>query len=151
MSDGKQRCVSDEQHRAVETWNNVGAPGSAPAIPFVPDARLKDRMSEMVRPRGVPVAWHFSPEDTNRLRRGHHAESMDDKWNIWREGDVVHFHRSWKGQEIFRVRLIDGGVDLLLVETDPPRHRANENDGDVLRRITEVLQLVLRVSPQPAR
>jgi hypothetical protein len=149
MSDGDRLPISDEQRRALETWSNVGAPGPAPAALFMPDERLRDGMTAMVRPRMIPIAWHFSSEDANRLRRGHQADSMDDKWNIWCEDDVVHFHRSWKGQEIFRIQLVDDGVYMLLVETDPLLHHATEDDGEVLRRFTEVLHFVLHVAPQP--
>jgi hypothetical protein len=151
MSREDRRPVTDEERREVRTWNNLGALGPAPEIPFVPDSRLLSRMTNIVQPRAIPVALHFSPEDTARLRRGHHADSMDDKWNIWCEDDVVHFHRSWKGQEIFRVQLVGGSVSLLFVETDPSRHRGTDDDGEVLRPFTEVLRFVVGVTPWLAR
>lgn len=41
-------------------------------------------------------------------------------------------------------------VSALLVETDPERHRATEDDGEILRRFSQVLQFVLSVTPQPS-
>lgn len=49
----------------------------------------------------------FSEEEYNCLSRGWIPEGMDDKWFIFMEKDILHFHRSWTGFCIYEVYFDD--------------------------------------------
>ncbi|MFD0000542.1 hypothetical protein [Nocardia sp. NPDC127526] len=77
--------------------------------------------------------WTVSEWD--RVRRGYRSRSMDEKWNIFTEGDIVFMHRSWTGYGIYEVSfspLAAGGrkITSAVVETDPQRYRRMTDDYD---------------------
>ncbi len=43
------------------------------------------------------VSHKFSSSEFNKIIKGYHAGSMDEKWNINYENDKLYFHRSWTG------------------------------------------------------
>ena len=45
----------------------------------------------------------YSPDEFERLSRGLIPQAMEDKWFVYLEGDVLHFHRSWTGICIYQV------------------------------------------------
>jgi hypothetical protein len=62
-------------------------------------------------PRREPIELrrYFSPDEGERLSRGHVPENQDDRWFVYVENDVVHIHRSWTGFCIFEVELTPSG------------------------------------------
>ncbi|MGX1809275.1 hypothetical protein ACWIGI_26435 [Nocardia sp. NPDC055321] len=61
--------------------------------------------------------------------------SMDEKWNVFAEGDTVFLHRSWTGNGIYEVSFApasDGGrrITSAVVETDPDRGHDRSDDYD---------------------
>ena len=60
---------------------------------------------------GHPVPYHaaFSPEEVNRLEAGLRPREMEDKWFIYFEEPCLYLHRSWTGQPVYRLKLIDMG------------------------------------------
>jgi hypothetical protein len=65
----------------------------------------------------------FSREEYARIARGHVPESMDDKWFVYVEDDLVHIHRSWTGFCSFEIELAPSGdgyeVAAAWVNRDP--------------------------------
>ena len=61
---------------------------------------------------------NFDQEETERMKRGIVAESMEDKWNIYYENDVLKFYRSWTNKLIKVLHLIlkDGNFACTNVE-----------------------------------
>jgi hypothetical protein len=45
----------------------------------------------------------FSAPEFALLRRGLLPQDMDDKWFIYCQNNVLHFHRSWTGHEIYQL------------------------------------------------
>ncbi len=45
----------------------------------------------------------FTQEEYDRISRGLIPREMEDKWFIFMEGDVLHFHRSWTGYCLYQV------------------------------------------------
>ncbi|WP_306362152.1 hypothetical protein [Nocardia sp. CC227C] len=69
----------------------------------------------------------WTANEWDRIRSGYRSRSMDEKWNIFTEGDIVFMHRSWTGHEIYEVSFsplaADGRrITSAAVETDPKRH-----------------------------
>jgi len=63
---------------------------------------------------GVPIPYHakFTAEEFARLKKGSVPESMDDKWSIRWQEPHLDFHRSWTGEVVYRITLMetpDGG------------------------------------------
>ncbi|GGX60159.1 hypothetical protein GCM10010358_13360 [Streptomyces minutiscleroticus] len=85
----------------------------------------------------------WSDEDWERIRRGYSARDMDEKWNVFTEGEDVFLHRSWTGHGVFAATfepVADGGrrIARAVVERDPERYRGTDDDHDCL-----MLELVL--------
>ena len=58
----------------------------------------------------------FTEKEYELIRRGVIPESMDDKWFIFLEDDVLYFHRSWTGFCIYQVSLEKDGAQYRVVE-----------------------------------
>ena len=58
------------------------------------------------------------------LVAGFKPACMDDKWFIFSENGAVHFHRSWSGEEIYAVTLVEtpDGAEIarVMVNNDYP-------------------------------
>ncbi|MFB7588835.1 hypothetical protein [Streptomyces sp. NPDC056169] len=85
----------------------------------------------------------WSDDDWDRIQRGYAAHGMDEKWNVFTEGDVVFLHRSWTGFGVYEATFapVDGGgrrITGAVVERDPERLRATDDDYDAV-----MLELVL--------
>ena len=53
----------------------------------------------------LPYDRKFSLEEYKLISYGFIPDSMEDKWFIYLENDVVYFHRSWTGICIFQLHL----------------------------------------------
>ncbi len=113
------------------------------------------RFKPISEPRAMSLLPHriWSEEDWERIQLGYFAKGMDDKWNVFAEGDVVFLHRSWTGRGIFAATFApaDGGgrrIVEAVVERDPRRYRGQDEEYDCL-----MLELVLSaiVLGEPAR
>ncbi|MBD0675160.1 hypothetical protein [Streptomyces sp. CBMA156] len=85
----------------------------------------------------------WSDEDWQRIQLGYWSRDMDEKWDVFTEGDVVFLHRSWTGHGIFEATFApaDGGgrqITEAVVERDPERRRSSDDEYDCL-----LLELVL--------
>jgi hypothetical protein len=50
------------------------------------------------------------------------SQDMDDKWDIYLDGDTFYFHRSWTGLCIFRMRLQRKDGDYEILEASVARY-----------------------------
>jgi hypothetical protein len=76
----------------------------------------------------------FSDEEAERLREGLVPEEMEDRWFIYYADEWLHFHNSWTGSLIYRLRL-DGtpaGVRVIdsWVNRDPGQYRGTDTEYD---------------------
>ena len=78
-------------------------------------------------PRGefeiVDYSDSFTQNELEALKHGLIPRDMEDKWFIYYDSDILHFHRSWTGDLIFTVRLyqvafIDVTLKLVFQFTD---------------------------------
>ncbi|MFG2751575.1 hypothetical protein [Streptomyces xanthophaeus] len=97
------------------------------------------RLQPIGAPKPVPLlpdrVW--TDEDWDRIRRGHAARDMDQKWNVFVEGDVVFMHRSWTGLGVYAASfapVADGGrrISSAVVESDGERYRSMGDEYDRL-------------------
>ncbi|MFD0260153.1 hypothetical protein ACFRKE_01020 [Kitasatospora indigofera] len=93
----------------------------------------------------MPLLPHriWSDEDWGRIQLGYCSRDMDEKWDVFAEGDVVFLHRSWTGHGIFEATFApaDGGgwqIAEAVVERDPERYGSADDEYDRL-----MLELVL--------
>lgn len=74
---------------------------------------LAGHLKPISRPRALPVLPRriWSDQDWQRIQLGCVSQDMDEKWNVFAEGDVVFVHRSWTGLGVFEATFTptDGG------------------------------------------
>lgn len=90
----------------------------------------------------------WTEEDWERIRCGYRARDMDQKWNVFAEGDVLFMHRSWTGRGIYEVSFapVSGGgrkIVSAMVETDPERYRRTDDAYDCLMMELIISAIVL--------
>ncbi|MFF8532344.1 hypothetical protein ACN6K9_008193 [Streptomyces sp. SAS_267] len=94
----------------------------------------------------------WTDEDWGRIRRGYRARDMDEKWNVFVEGDVLFMHRSWTGHGVYEVSfapLAGGGrrITSAVVEADGERCR---NMSDEYNRLMMELVISAIILGEPA-
>lgn len=77
------------------------------------------------------IDLEFSEEEKEMLSYGCIPLSMDDKWFVYFENNVIHFFRSWTGVEIFQAEFIPSGnanwrIGDLIVNNDEKYNGINE-------------------------
>ncbi|MFB6812707.1 hypothetical protein [Streptomyces sp. NPDC056387] len=90
----------------------------------------------------------WTDEDWERIRRGYHARDMDEKWNVFAEGDVLFLHRSWTGRGIYEASFAPatgGGRRIIsaVVEADRERYRSRGDEYDCLMMELIISAIVL--------
>jgi hypothetical protein len=116
-----------------------------PADERVTRASFSDRLQPISAPRPLSLlpTRIWSDEEWERIQLGYCSRGMDEKWDVFAEGDVVFLHRSWTGRRIFEAtfaRVDEGGwqVAEAVVERDQARYRGKDDAYDCL-----MLELVL--------
>ncbi|MDF3294269.1 hypothetical protein [Streptomyces silvisoli] len=116
-----------------------------PANERVTRSSFSDHLQPIADPRPLSLlpTRIWSDEEWERFQLGYCSRDMDEKWDVFAEGDVVFLHRSWTGHGIFEVTFApvdDGGwkVAEAVVERDQDRYRGKDDEYDCV-----MLQLVL--------
>ncbi|MEU8568557.1 hypothetical protein AB0C51_09385 [Streptomyces pathocidini] len=94
--------------------------------------------TDLRKVHGFSTAAALSPTPTrewtaaewDRIRLGHHARGMDERWTAFTEDNRLFLHRSWTGHQIYEADFAPaagpGGGFVIAsarVETDARRHR----------------------------
>jgi len=100
----------------------------------------------MLAPRPLPAPpRRYTDKDYADIRLGVTAREMEERWNIWCNGDVIHVHRSWTGFEIYRAtftRLADGwAMTEVACESDRERFNSPTADANDLVALIDDLML----------
>jgi hypothetical protein len=78
-------------------------------------------------PMALLPARVWPQEQWERIERGYRARGMDEKWDVFVEGQVAFLHRSWTGNGVFEASFspADGGwrISAAVVESSPERSR----------------------------
>ncbi|MDF9816427.1 hypothetical protein [Streptomyces sp. SPB162] len=90
----------------------------------------------------------WTGEGWDRIRRGYRARVMDEKGNVFVEGDVLFMHRSWTGHGVYEVSFASatgGGrrIASAVVEADGERCRSMGDEHDCLRMELIISAIVL--------
>ncbi|MFC7246678.1 hypothetical protein ACFQO7_29710 [Catellatospora aurea] len=93
----------------------------------------------------------WTGEQWQRIQSGYRARDMDEKWNVFAEGRVVHFLRSWTGHTIYEATFSETAVGLqvtaAVVENEQERYRRPTPEYD---RVMLELVLAAIVLGEPA-
>lgn len=116
-----------------------------PADEPVTRSSFSDRLQRISAPRPLSLlpTRIWSDEAWERIQLGYCSRGMDEKWDVFAEGDVVFLHRSWTGNGFVEATFApadDGGrqVTEAVVERDQDRYRGKDDEYDCL-----MLELVL--------
>ncbi|MFJ4002001.1 hypothetical protein ACIPWL_00820 [Streptomyces sp. NPDC090023] len=90
----------------------------------------------------------WSDEDWERIQRGYASRDMDEKWDVFTEGDVVFLHRSWTGYGVFAATFAsaDGGgwrIVSAVVERDGERYGGRDDAYDCVMLELVITAIVL--------
>ncbi|MFE5969114.1 hypothetical protein [Streptomyces sp. NPDC056463] len=90
----------------------------------------------------------WSDEDWERIQCGYGAQDMDEKWDVFAEGEVVFFHRSWTGYGVFAATFapVEGGgwgIASAVVERDGERYGGTDDAYDCLMLELVITAIVL--------
>ena len=116
-----------------------------PADERVTRSTFSGRIQPVSAPQPMPQLPRriWSDEDWTRIQLGYASGDMDEKWDVFTEGEVVFLHRSWTGNGIFAATFapVDGGgwqIDSAVVERDAERYAGTDDAYDCV-----VLELVI--------
>ncbi|MFD0119625.1 hypothetical protein ACFVZL_40290 [Streptomyces sp. NPDC058320] len=90
----------------------------------------------------------WTDEDWDRIQRGYRARDMDEKWNVFAEGNVLFMHRSWTGRGIYEASFAPatgGGMRIAsaVMESDGERYRSTGDEYDRLMMELIISAIVL--------
>nr|WTB36023.1 hypothetical protein OG781_09590 [Streptomyces sp. NBC_00830] len=90
----------------------------------------------------------WTDEDWDQIRQGYRARDMDEKWNVFAEGDVLFMHRSWTGHGVYEASFAPttgGGrrIASAVVEADRERYRGMGDEYDCLMMELIISAIVL--------
>ncbi|MFI2040099.1 hypothetical protein ACIOK4_41515 [Streptomyces bottropensis] len=90
----------------------------------------------------------WTDEDWDRIQRGYRARDMDEKWNVFVEGDVLFMHRSWTGHGVYEVSFAPAAgrgrrIASAVVEADGERYRSRGDEYDCLMMELIISAIVL--------
>ena len=113
----------------------------------------KNDTEAMDNPHRIPVRLRFTREQYEKLTQGFNPETMEDKWFIYVEDDVIHFHRSWTGYETYRAELLpdkDGSyvITEIFAERNAKKYTNTDDERDATLFPKVLGYLVLFVNPE---
>ena len=105
----------------------------------------------------IPFSASYTDAEYQLIRRGLKPRVMENKWVIFMEGDVAHFHRSWTGECIFQLQFERGKgqftTTLALVDNRSPNgaRMGDEHEAELLHFLINNLLLGKSTAfPKPA-
>ena len=126
-----------------------------PARERVSRSSFSDRLQPVAVPHSLAVLPErvWSAEEWERIQLGYRSRGMDEKWDVFAEGDVVFLHRSWTGNGIYEATFAPtaaGGRRIIkaVVEREPERYRGSD---EVYDRVMLELVLSAIVLGEPAQ
>jgi hypothetical protein len=100
-------------------------------------------------PRSIaPPAVVWTDDEWATIARGHIAQEMEDKWDVFADGDRVRFQRSWTGLGVYECRFerCEGGWRMAeaVVCGDNSLYKASPTDeGEAIRLESLIRGVVL--------
>lgn len=60
----------------------------------------------------LPYRASYTKQEAARLKKGLIPQGMEDRWFIYFDDGMLHFHRSWIGLGVYKIRLIETETGL---------------------------------------
>jgi len=68
---------------------------------------MLQKLQQIIIDVAIPgLVIEFSEKEYKILMQGYYSKTMEEKWNIIPEGNVLHFCHSWTGDEIYRAEIL---------------------------------------------
>ena len=96
--------------------------------------------------RRLRMTASFTGTEMQSIRQGVIPRQMEDKWFIFFEDNVLHMHRSWTGNCIYRVRFERGDGSWLATDAevnDNPEQYSAEDDAHESESIRALISVLL--------
>lgn len=95
----------------------------------------------------------WSDEDWRQIQLGYASRDIDEKWDVFMEGEVAFLHRSWTGNGVFAATFApaDGGgwrIASAVVERDAERYRGTDDAYDCVM-LELVISAIVLGEPAP--
>ncbi len=92
--------------------------------------------------RKLPLDRTYDARAAARIIKGFIPAEMEQKWFAWFDGTVLHLHRSWTGNCIYRVAFVPDPVGLRAVFAWANRDPAQFTETDDAADATQVIALI---------
>lgn len=129
-----------------------------PADEGVTRSMFSGRSQPIQAPQPMPELPEriWSDDEWKRIQLGYASRDMDEKWNVFTEGEVVFLHRSWTGNGTFAATFapVEGGgwrMDSAVVERDSERYRGTDDAYDCVMIELVISAIVLGESATDLR
>ena len=103
------------------------------------------KIEPMVNGTPIPYTATFDADQFAILQQGVKPKEMEQKWFVYYEAPVLHFHRSWTGLPIFEVDLTpnaDGArVTAARCALSNMKNTTAESAADMLEKLVSYLVL----------
>jgi len=115
------------------------------------------RVLSISAPHALPAlpARVWSQDEWELIRLGYRSRDMDEKWNIFVEGDELFMHRSWTGHGIYQVSFTaaSGGFGIAegVVESNRDRYRSRSDEFECVMIELLIRSLLLGEDPTELR
>jgi hypothetical protein len=95
----------------------------------------------------------YSSAEFEKIKGGHRAPSMDEKWDLMLDGSELFMCRSWTGTTIYQIEFIPDGLDWVIrdswVNRDPSQYKLTDSefDRELSLWLIDALLLKKKVAP----
>lgn len=85
----------------------------------------------------IELQLHYSQDDRQKIVKGLIPEQMEDKWFIYFDDGILHFHRSWTGFCVYRVHVLDAHGRFIFTHAEVNRdsEQYKETDDNIDRQM----------------
>jgi len=90
----------------------------------------------------------YNRRHLEKINLGYEAQVMEEKWNIYREGEWLYLHRSWTGLMIFKAHFtpVENGelLDKIVVNRDKSQYLSTDDEKDKALALLLIDKLAIR-------
>jgi len=94
----------------------------------------------------IKITRKFNQNRMSGIKKGFKPQSMDDRWFIYYENDILYIHRSWSGYCIYEIHFIKKGNSYetvkFLVNRDIEQYKYIDDEYDI-KQINQFLEMLI--------
>jgi len=85
----------------------------------------------------IDLSIKLTAKDIECINTGLYPSGMDSRWNIYRENDLIYFHRSWTGSCIYVCQLEGDSITRIKVNNESSEYECAsiEDEKESFRQI----------------